>query len=89
MPFSQKTTNWLVLAYKVSDPMEAHANGFRSFLFDSVVRDTSGSAVVGLNRGCRLRMTEFFEACAERTGSISIVKEGSDFGFGSARENFF
>ena len=73
----------LALAYTVSDPIEAHVNGFRSFLFDSVVGDTSGSAVVGLNRGWWLGMTEFFEACAEWAGFFSIVKEGGEFGFGS------
>ena len=40
----------LALAYTVSDPIEVHVNGFRSLLFDSVVGDTSCSAVVGLDR---------------------------------------
>ena len=79
----------VALVNTVSDPKEAHVNGFRPFLFDSVVGDTRCSAVVGLNRFCRLRMTEFFEACAKRAGFFSIVKEGGEFGFGGAGEYFF
>jgi hypothetical protein len=45
-------TNYkLALADTVADPAKAHVNGFGSFLFDSVIGDTGGGAVVRLDWG--------------------------------------
>jgi len=37
----------LALADSIADPIVAHVDGLGAFLFDSVVRDADGSAVVG------------------------------------------
>jgi hypothetical protein len=39
----------LVLADMVFDPLKLHVDGFRSFLFDCVVRKANCSGVVGLH----------------------------------------
>jgi hypothetical protein len=41
----------LALADAVADPLKTHVHGFGSFLFDRVVGDAGGSAVVGDDRG--------------------------------------
>jgi hypothetical protein len=45
------TNHKLALADTVADPVKAHVNGFGSFLFDSVIGNTGGGAVVGLDWG--------------------------------------
>jgi hypothetical protein len=81
--------NELALADAVADPIKTHVHGFGSFLFDRVVGDAGGSAVVGDDRGCSLGMSEFFESDALRDGFLAIVVEASHFGFGCAGEHFF
>jgi hypothetical protein len=41
----------LALANSITDPTVAYVNDFGSFLFDSVIGDTGGGAVVGLDWG--------------------------------------
>ncbi len=43
--------NELALADAVTDSIKTHVHGFGSFLFDRVVGDAGGSAVVGDDRG--------------------------------------
>ena len=45
------TNHKLALADTVADPVKAHVIGFGSFLFDSVIGDTGGGAVVRLDWG--------------------------------------
>ena len=45
----------------VTDPVEAHVNGFGTALLDSVVDNTSGTCVVGLDWSGGLRVAEVFE----------------------------
>jgi hypothetical protein len=54
----------LALADAVADPVEAHVNGLGAFLFDGVVGDAGGGAVIGLYGGGRLGVAEFFKASA-------------------------
>ena len=65
----------LTLADSVSDPIESHVNSFGAFLFDSVVCDTGGCAVVGLDWGGWLRMSELFETSSERAGLFCTVEQ--------------
>jgi len=38
----------LSLSYAITDPIKMHVNGFGAFLFDSVIGDATGHAVVCL-----------------------------------------
>ena len=78
----------LLLADSVTDPVKTHVDSFGAFLFDSVVGDAGGSAVVGLERGRWLGMAEFFEVDANGAGFFAVVEEGSEFGFGRTGEDF-
>ena len=51
----------LLLALAVLDPVEAHVDGFGSFLFDGFVGEPHRCSVVDLDRGGRLGMAHFVE----------------------------
>ena len=51
----------LLLAFAVLDPVEAHVDGFGSFLFDGFVGEPHRGSVVDLDRGGRLGMAHFVE----------------------------
>ena len=70
-----------MLAHAVTNPIEAHVNGFGSALFDRVVDNTGGAGIVGLDRCGRLRMAHVMECSAEPSCILSIVEEGAQFGF--------
>ena len=44
----------LFLMHMITDPIKAHIDGLGSFLFDGVIGNTSGCAIISLNRGGRL-----------------------------------
>ena len=50
----------LALLDSVSNPVKAHVNGFGPFLFDSVIGDTFGTGVVGLNGSGWLGVSQEF-----------------------------
>jgi hypothetical protein len=75
------------LAHAVANPTKAHVNGLRMLLFDPVIGDTSGSAVVTLDWCGRLGMTEFFKTSAQGAGFFTIVEEGCKFSFSGAGED--
>ena len=64
----------LALADAVTDPVEAHVDGFGSALFYGVIGDTGGCVVVSDNGSGRLRVAEFFEARADGTCFLAVVK---------------
>jgi hypothetical protein len=49
----------------VTEPAKIHVNDAGSFLFDGVVKDTIGGAVVGLERCCRLGVTAISASATE------------------------
>ena len=71
----------LALANTIADPVEAHVNCLGSLLFNCIVDNASGSAVVGLERGRRLFVAEFFECNAVRASRLGVVEEATKFGF--------
>ena len=72
----------LPLAYAVANPVEAHVDGFRALLFDSVVGDAGGGTVVGLD-WCRwLGVAEFLERGTDGAGFLAVVEEAGKFSFG-------
>ncbi len=50
----------LALADPISNPVEAHVDGFRAALFDAVIDDAVSYLVVGLDRCGRLGMAKSF-----------------------------
>ena len=69
----------LPLSYSVADPVESHVNGLRTFLFDSVVGNPGGGAVVSLYGGGWLGMAHFGEGCSDGTGVFEVVEEAAEF----------
>jgi hypothetical protein len=78
----------LLLANAVADPAKAHVHRFGPFVFDSVVEDARGSAVVGLQRRWGLGMSELFEDDQDGAGLFAVVEEGYELSFGGTREDF-
>jgi hypothetical protein len=78
----------LDMADTVADPIEAHANGFGSFLFYGVGDDGAGGVVVGGHWCCRLRVPHFFKGYSQGTCFLSIVKQGAEFSFGGSWKQF-
>ena len=69
----------LALGNAVLEPVEAHVNGFGLILFDGVVEDTIGRAVVGSDRGRGLFVSQFNEGdsmwdCCTGIHIIIIIK---------------
>ena len=64
----------LALADAVAELVELHVNGFGSFLFDGVINDAGGGVVVGLERGRRLGVAQFFQSDTDGTGVFGVVK---------------
>ena len=62
----------LSLSDTIPDPIEAHVDGFRLFLFDGVIGDAASSAVVGLKRCGWLRVAKFIQGNAYGTNGLCI-----------------
>ena len=77
----------LALGNAVSDPVEAHVDDFGSILFDGVVEDTIGCAVVGSDRGRGLFVSQFNEGDSVRDCYMGIQVACTDYRFGSGRED--
>ena len=73
----------LVLDGAVVKPVEAHVNGFGSVLLGFVVKGTICSAVVGLNRGRGLFVSQFNEGDLVRDCSTGIEIACTGFRFSS------
>ena len=77
------------LAYPsaVLDPIEAHIDGFGSFLFDCAVGKAFRGRVVDADWSRWLRVPEFLEGSAYWHGLLAIVKGGTDLGFSGGRHH--
>ena len=56
----------LTLTSAISDPVEAHVNWLWTFLLDDILCKYHCCGVIYLHGGGGLRMSEFFEGCADR-----------------------
>ena len=77
----------LALGTVVLEPVEAHVDGFGSVLLDGVVEDTIGSAVVGLDRGRGLFVSQFSDGDAVGDCRTGIEVACPDFSFCSGGED--
>ena len=77
----------LALPDAVLDPIEAHVDGFGSFLFDCVVREAFCGGVVDADWNRWLRVPKFCEGSAYWHGLLTIMKSGADFGFSGRRHH--
>ena len=77
----------LALPGAVLDPIEAHIDGFGSFLLYSAVFETFRGRVVDADWSWWLRVPEFLEGSAYWQGLLDIVKSGTDFGFRGGRHH--
>jgi hypothetical protein len=78
----------LALADTVANPVETHIDGFGALLFDSIVGNASGGAVVCYNGCGRLGMAEFFQADSKGACIFAIVEKGGKLSFGGAGDDF-
>ena len=78
----------LSLANVVTDPIKVHVNCLGSLLFDGVIGNACGGAVVHLDGCWGLRMVQFDESCPEGAGFFAIVEEGSKFSLGGTGNDF-
>ena len=67
----------LTLADAVADPIKPHVDGLGALLFDGVIGDAGGGAVVSLDRRRWLGMAKFFEACAQWAGFLGVVEDAA------------
>ena len=72
------------LASAVADPVISHVDGLRATEFDGVVGDSDGCAVVGIDLGGLLRVSEAGEDGAFEIGVLGVDVEGSIFGLGGS-----
>lgn len=77
----------LVLVDAILDPVVAHVDGTGSLLLDSIVGDTDGCGVVGVDEcGC-LGVAHVEEGLSNDNAFFGVDKECADFGFGSGGGN--
>jgi hypothetical protein len=79
----------LAMGDAVSDPVEAHVDGFGAALFYSVVGNARCTGVVGLDWSGWLWMSHLSEGGPEPGTIFGIVEEGAEFGFGCRGDNSF
>jgi hypothetical protein len=66
--------NEVALVDPISDPVEAHVDGFGSALFDCTIGDPRGTQVVSLDGGGGLWMAHINECGAEPGSLFAVVK---------------
>ena len=62
----------LALSYPILDPIKPHVDGLGPFLFDSVIGDAAGSAVVGLEWCGWLGVAKFFQSNLEWADGLCV-----------------
>ena len=77
----------LALPGAVLDPIEAHINGFGSFLIYGAVCETFRVRVVDVDWSWWFWVPEFLEIRLYQHGLLAIVKSGTDFGFSGGRHH--
>ena len=78
----------LFLVYSVTDPIEMHVDGFGSTLFNSVIGNSSGSTVVGLDDSRGLWVAHFEESGAKCCCLFAVVEQRAEFSFGGTGQHF-
>ena len=68
-------------------PIEAHIDGFRSFLLYCAFCETFRSRVSDADWSWWLWVTKFLEGSAYRHGLLAIMKSGTNFGFSGGRHH--
>ena len=64
----------LALSVTIANPIKTHIHSFGPFLFDSVVGNATGGAVVRDNGCWWLWMTQFCQDVADRIGFLAVVE---------------
>jgi hypothetical protein len=79
----------LALSDSIADPIEPHVHSFRTFLFNGIVNNPGGCAVIGNDDSGWLRVPEFFQSCSDRTRFPSVVKQSGELCLGCTGHHFF
>ena len=82
-PINEKLT----LPGAVLDPIEAHIDGFGSFLLYGAICETFRGRVVNADWCWGLWVPEFLEGSAYRHGLLAVVKSGTDFCLSGGRHH--
>jgi hypothetical protein len=77
----------LLLLDPVSYPIESHVHGFGSSLFDGVIDDSIGGAIVGLNGSGWLGVAQVCKGGAKGDPLFAVIEEGREFSFGCGRHD--
>ena len=75
------------LPVAVLDSIEAHIDGFGSFLLYGAICETFRSRVVDADWSWWLWVTELLEGSADRHGLLAVVKSGTDFSLSGGRHH--
>ena len=71
----------------ILEPVETHVDGLGALLFDSVVEDASGDAVVSCDDSGRLGPTHLVESGPKGNGALGIEEGRASFSFGGRGED--
>ena len=77
----------LTLLGAVLDPIEAHIDGFGSFLLYGAICETLRGRVVDADWSCWLWVPKFLEGSAYWHGLLAVVKSGTDFSLSGGRHH--
>ena len=69
-PINEKLT----LTNAIANPIKTHVDGFGAALFDGVVGEVTGGAVICLNGCGGLRMPKFFKSNPHGTSFFGVLK---------------
>jgi len=71
----------------ILEPVEAHVDCFRAFLFHRSVEDSAGHAVVSCDESGGLGPSHFVESLADWDSGLGIDKGSAGLSFGNGRED--
>ena len=77
----------ITLARAVADPVKAHVNCFGAALFDGVIDNATGSIVVSLEWGGRLRVAQLLQGNANGANGLGVEEKGTQFSLGGTGDN--
>jgi hypothetical protein len=67
----------------ITNPKESHFHRTRSLPLDSIIRNTDGRSIIAVDRRFRLWVPHVAKNISEDNGQLTVVVEGTKFGFSS------
>ena len=73
----------------VANPVESHVYGPRALLIDSVIGDSTGGGIVGLDGSSFLSVAHFLQGGSKNLALFGVDEEASNFSFGGRGHDMF